>query len=194
MKSHASFIAILVLCTSFALPSAQAQSQPGPQPNSKLSQQFLAVQLAQSAHADIFNTAGQKIGSASFVPSEGGVRVNVDVSQLPPGPHGIHIHAAGKCEGPDFKTAGPHFNPANKEHGRDNPEGPHNGDLPNLEVGAEGHANTSMLDTNVTLGDGPTSLFQPGGTSIVIHANLDDYKTDPAGNSGARIACGVIQK
>ena len=85
----------------------------------------------------------------------------------------------GKCEGPDFKSAGPHFNPAGKKHGKDNPQGPHNGDLPNIEVGADGHATASMLDTNVTLGDGPTSLFQPGGTSIVIHASMDDYKTDP---------------
>jgi Cu-Zn family superoxide dismutase len=193
MRSYAAFIAFVILSSSVALRSTQAQSQAGPQPNSKLSQQFV-VQLAQSAHADVLNAAGQKIGTASFVPSEGGVRVNLDVSELPPGTHGIHIHSVGKCEGPDFKTAGPHFNPANKKHGRDNPEGPHNGDLPNIEVGADGHANTSMLDTNVTLGDGPNSLFQPGGTSIVIHANLDDYKTDPAGNSGARIACGVIQK
>jgi superoxide dismutase, Cu-Zn family len=185
-----SFAAILVLFTA-ALPSAKAQANPSA--NSKPSQQR-RTQLAQSAHADIFNASGQKIGTATFSPSEGGVRIDVDVSQLPPGLHGIHIHAVGKCEGPDFKTAGPHFNPAGKKHGKDNPQGPHNGDLPNLEVGADGRATASMLDTNVTLGDGPTSLFGPGGTSIVIHANMDDYKTDPSGNSGARIACGVIQK
>jgi Cu-Zn family superoxide dismutase len=153
-----------------------------------------AVQLAQSAHADIVNGRGDKVGTATFVPSAGGVRIDVNVSQLPPGPHGIHIHAVGKCEGPDFKTAGGHFNPANKKHGRDNPAGPHNGDLPNLEVGPDGKATTSLLDTNVTLSDGPNSLFPEGGTSIVIHASQDDYKTDPSGNSGARIACGVIQK
>jgi superoxide dismutase, Cu-Zn family len=153
-----------------------------------------SVEMASAAHADIVNAAGEKIGTAKFVPSAGGVRVDVDVSQLPPGTHGIHIHTVGKCEGPDFKTAGGHFNPASKKHGRDNPAGPHNGDLPNLEVGPDGKATTSLLDTNVTLSDGPNSLFQAGGTSIVIHADQDDYKTDPAGNSGARIACGVIQK
>jgi Cu-Zn family superoxide dismutase len=100
----------------------------------------------------------------------------------------------GKCEGPDFKTAGGHFNPAEKKHGKDNPEGQHNGDLLNLVVTADGHGTAKLLDASVTLGDGPTSLFQPGGTAIVIHADQDDYKTDPAGNSGARIACGPIQK
>jgi superoxide dismutase, Cu-Zn family len=153
-----------------------------------------SVQMASTAHADIVNATGVKIGTATFVPTAGGVRVDVSVSQLPPGTHGIHIHTVGKCEGPDFKTAGGHFNPADKKHGRDNPAGPHNGDLPNIEVGPDGKATTSLLDTNVTLSDGPNSLFHDGGTSIVIHAMQDDYKTDPAGNSGARIACGVIQK
>jgi superoxide dismutase, Cu-Zn family len=153
-----------------------------------------SVQMAAGAHADIVNASGDKIGTATFVPSAGGVRVDVSVSQLAPGTHGIHIHAVGKCEGPEFKTAGGHFNPASKKHGRDNPAGPHNGDLPNIEVGPDGKATTSLLDTNVTLSDGPNSLFGPGGSSIVIHAMQDDYKTDPAGNSGARIACGVIQK
>ena len=153
-----------------------------------------SVQMASTAHADIVNATGAKIGTATLVPSAGGVRIDLSVSQLPPGTHGIHIHTAGKCEGPDFKTAGGHFNPADKKHGRDNPAGPHNGDLPNIEVGPDGKATTSLLDTNVTLSDGPNSLFHDGGTSIVIHAMQDDYKTDPAGNSGARIACGVIQK
>jgi superoxide dismutase, Cu-Zn family len=153
-----------------------------------------SVQMASTARADIVNATGDKIGTATLVPSAGGVRIDLSVSQLPPGTHGIHIHTAGKCEGPDFKTAGGHFNPADKKHGRDNPAGPHNGDLPNIEVGPDGKATTSLLDTNVTLSDGPNSLFHDGGTSIVIHAMQDDYKTDPAGNSGARIACGVIQK
>src|SRR5271156_2231933 len=153
-----------------------------------------SVQMAGTARADIVNATGDKIGTATFVPSAGGVRVDLNVSQLPPGTHGVHIHNVGKCEGPDFKTAGPHFNPTNKKHGRDNPAGPHNGDMPNIEVGPDGKVATSLLDTNVTLSEGPNSLFQDGGTSIVVHASQDDYKTDPAGNSGARVACGVIQK
>jgi Cu-Zn family superoxide dismutase len=151
--------------------------------------------LAQtSAHANIVNAAGDKIGTATFTQSPDGVQINVDVSQLPPGTHGIHIHTVGKCEGPGFTTAGGHFNPANKKHGKDNPDGPHNGDLLNLTVGSDGHASGSLLDANVSLNSGANSLFQPGGTAIVIHAGPDDYKTDPAGNSGARIACGVIEK
>ena len=147
-----------------------------------------------SAHADIVSAQGQKIGTARILPAKEGVKIYISVSQLPPGAHGIHIHAVGKCEGPDFKTAGPHLNPDNKKHGKDNPEGPHAGDLLNLEVKADGTAKATLLDKNVTLGNGPNSVFHEGGSAIVIHEKEDDYKTDPAGNSGARIACGVIQK
>jgi superoxide dismutase, Cu-Zn family len=149
--------------------------------------------FGQSAHADIVNAQGQKVGSAVIRQSGSGVRVDVNVSQLPPGTHGIHIHNVGKCEGPAFTTAGPHFNPTSKKHGKD-PEGPHAGDLLNLPVKDDGVGKASLADPNVTLGNGPNSLFHEGGTSLVIHANADDYKTDPAGNSGARIACGVIEK
>ena len=150
--------------------------------------------FAQSAHADIANAQGQKIGTAEIRASGSGVRIDVNVSQLPPGTHGIHIHNVGKCEGPAFTSAGSHLNPTSKQHGKDNPEGPHAGDLLNLEVNADGVGKASLLDPNVSLGDGANSVFHQGGTSLVIHANADDYKTDPAGNSGARIACGVIQK
>jgi len=148
----------------------------------------------QSAHADIVNAQGQKIGTAAFVPSQSGVRIDLDVSQLPPGVHAIHIHAVGKCEGPDFKTAGGHFNPEMKKHGKDSPDGPHAGDLLNITVAANGSVKTSLVATQVTLGAGPNSLFHEGGTAVVIHEKEDDYKTDPSGNSGARIACGVIQR
>ena len=102
--------------------------------------------------------------------------------------------AVGKCDAPDFKTAGPHFNPDGKKHGTKNPEGPHAGDLSNFEVGADGRAKVSLLATRVTLGEGPNSLFHPEGTSLVIQEKPDDYMTHPAGNAGARIACGVVQK
>ena len=147
-----------------------------------------------SAHADIVNAQGQNIGSAKIVPAKKGVKIEVSVSQLPPGKHGIHIHAVGKCDGPAFTTAGGHLNPDTKKHGKDNPDGPHAGDLLMIEVKADGTAKAALLDTMVTLGDGPNSVFHDGGTSIVIHEKEDDYKTDPTGNSGARIGCGVIQK
>jgi Cu-Zn family superoxide dismutase len=147
-----------------------------------------------SAHADIVNAQGQNIGSAKIVPAKKGVKIEVNVSQLPPGKHGIHIHAVGKCDGPAFTTAGGHLNPDTKKHGKDNPEGPHAGDLLMIEAKADGTAKATLLDTMVTLGDGPNSVFHEGGTSIVIHEKEDDYKTDPTGNSGGRIACGVIQK
>jgi superoxide dismutase, Cu-Zn family len=147
-----------------------------------------------SAHADIINGQGQKIGTATLVETSAGVRIDVNVSQLPPGAHGMHVHTVGKCEAPAFASAGGHLNPDAKKHGKDNPDGPHAGDLPNIEVGPDGTAKTSFVDARVTLGDGPNSLFHEGGTALVIHEKSDDYKTDPSGNSGARIACGVIQK
>lgn len=149
---------------------------------------------AQTAHADFVNAQGQKIGSATLTQTSGGVQITATISQLPTGPHAMHIHTVGKCEGPDFKSAGGHFNPAGKQHGKDNPNGAHNGDLPNFDVNGSGEATVSVLATNVTLGDDPTSLFHEGGTALVIHEKADDYKTDPTGNSGGRIACGVIQK
>jgi Cu-Zn family superoxide dismutase len=153
-----------------------------------------AQSATQSAHADIVNAHGQKIGIATIHRADGGIRIDIQVSQLPLGSHGIHIHTAGKCEGPGFTSAGAHFNPTSKKHGKDNPEGPHAGDLLNIQVEASGDAKASLLDPNITLGDGPNSIFHEGGTAIVIHEKADDYKTDPAGNSGARIACGVIER
>ena len=147
-----------------------------------------------TATAVIKDGKGQSAAKATFKVISGGVQMSVTVANLSPGVHAIHIHDAGKCDAPDFTTAGPHFNPANKKHGMQNPDGHHAGDLPNLTVGANGKGAFKSTIQNVTLaGDGATSLFHAGGTSVVIHEKADDMKTDPAGNAGVRIACGVIE-
>ncbi len=148
-----------------------------------------------AGNATIKDANGQPVGSAMLSQGPQGVTIAVDVSRLPPGRHGIHIHAAGKCDPPDFKSAGGHFNPSGKKHGLKNTEGAHAGDLPNLEVGPGGKGKLEGTIAGATLGKGDTaSLFGPGGAAVVIHADPDDEMTDPAGNSGARIACGVIEK
>jgi Cu-Zn family superoxide dismutase len=158
-----------------------------------------AVRLAaapKSAHAEIVNARGAKIGSAKITLTSDGVKIAVKVSQLTPGEHGIHIHTVGKCEGPAFTSAGGHFNPTNAHHGVHNAQEPHPhlGDLMNLVVDTNGKANASFIANGVTLGDGANSLFHEGGTALVIHAKADNLMSDPSGNSGDRIACGVIEK
>ncbi len=149
---------------------------------------------AQKARAELKNAKGETVGTAVFTPADHGVRISLNVKNLPPGQHGIHIHEAGKCEPPDFKSAGGHFNPAGKQHGKLNPQGQHAGDLDNLLARRNGAAKVRMLVHGVSLGAGDDSLLRPGGTSLVIHANQDDLKTDPTGGSGARIVCGVIAR
>lgn len=155
---------------------------------------LLTAAAGPSGKAMIQNAEGKEIGTATFTPARGGVNVHVAVAGLTPGKHGIHIHAVGRCEGPDFKSAGGHFNPGGKQHGLRNPAGAHAGDLANLKVGKNGKAKQTFVAKGATLGEGEGSLFGPEGTALVIHADADDEKTDPAGNSGTRIACGVIEK
>lgn len=148
-----------------------------------------------SATAIMKDGNGNNVGLATFTEDTSGlVHINVSVKGLTPGLHGIHIHETGNCTGPSFTSAGGHYNPLGKEHGLNNPKGPHAGDLPNLNVGEDGTGHMNVTTDRVTLSPGPTTLFTANGTSLVIHAGPDDQMTNPAGNSGARIACGIIEK
>ncbi len=145
-----------------------------------------------AAVARLVDGNGRTVGNATFLQERKGVRILLDVSGLSPGVKAVHIHAVGRCEPPSFDSAGPHFDPTKAEHGTANPRGPHAGDLPNLTVEPSGRGHLETTATRVTLEKGPNSLFNEDGTALVVHANADDYRTDPAGNSGARTACGVI--
>lgn len=168
------------------------------------------------AHAAIKDAQGKKLGDATLTQMAHGVLIVAELSGLPPGQHGMHIHAVAKCEPPAFTSAGPHFNPTNHKHGYNAEAGPHLGDLPNVIVASDGKATVDVWVADLSLGDsrvasGTSSsdkpagaartassdaynVFDQGGATLIIHAKVDDYATDPAGNSGDRIACGVIER
>jgi Cu-Zn family superoxide dismutase len=155
-----------------------------------LAQEKLSPKIAE---AKIIDSHGKSLGTATFVETDAGVKIRLQASGLSPGTHGIHFHEKGKCEGPTFKSSGEHFRPQRKEHGLENPKGPHAGDLPNLKVEANGSADIEMLNDRVTLAKGKNSLLKSGGVSVIIHAKPDDQESNPSGESGDRIACGVVQ-
>lgn len=171
----------LLLSTIALAPGALAQGAASPATNAPL-----------TAKADLRDTHGDLVGTAVLTQEPKGVRILVSVVHLPPGPHGFHIHASSQCDMPGFMSAGGHFNPDQKQHGFKNPKGAHAGDLPNLVVKQDGTAQMSVLAPHLTLSPGKYSLLGGKGTSLMIHEKADDYKSQPAGNAGGRIACGPI--
>jgi Cu-Zn family superoxide dismutase len=152
-----------------------------------------AAHAADSAQAVLKDKDGKEVGKVDLTDTPGGVLLRLTLDGVPPGDHAFHVHAVGKCEPPDFKSAGPHFNPDETKHGLLNPEGPHSGDMPNLHVPDSGKLTVEVFNEMVTI-DAEQALLDDDGAALVIHATRDDYTSDPAGNAGDRIACGVVTK
>lgn len=145
------------------------------------------------ARVALADAGGRNVASAELDAESGGVRVRLATTAMAPGTYGAHVHMIGRCDAPDFASAGAHWNPTGAQHGRDNPAGAHLGDLPNLLVGTDGRGSVELLVAGANLGSGPRGMLDADGSALVIHAAADDYRTDPSGNSGARIACGLVR-
>ncbi|HEY6182474.1 MAG TPA: superoxide dismutase family protein [Terriglobales bacterium] len=153
-----------------------------------------SVTASAQTKVELKDAQGKSVGMATIKPAKTGIKITLNLHDLPAGQHAIHIHQNAKCEAPDFKSAGGHFNPDAKHHGTENPEGHHAGDMKNITVPESGKLKATITNTDVNLKDDNHSVFSNGGTALVIHAKADDMKTDPAGNAGDRIACGTITK
>ena len=141
------------------------------------------------ASAPLLSATGASLGRATAREVAGGLRFTIDATGMPPGTHGAHVHMTGRCDAPDFTSAGGHWNPAMRQHGTLNPQGPHMGDLPNLVIGADGRGTLGITIPGATM----SGLLNTDGSAMVVHAGADDLLTDPSGNSGVRIACGVFR-
>ena len=168
-------IAITLALTACSLPYIPGVTSPSP-----------------AAGVNLKDATGRVVGSAVFLQEDDGVRILLDIKGFTPGTKAVHIHDVGQCVPPTFESAGPHFNPTKAGHGSENPKGPHAGDLPNITVDANGLGHLEVTNARISLRPGPTSLFDANGSALVVHEGPDDMRTDPAGNSGPRIACGIV--
>jgi len=148
---------------------------------------------APGASVEINDASGSLRATGTLKQRADGIAVHIEAHGMKAGSYGVHVHTVGQCAGPAFASAGGHWNPTGKQHGRDNPMGMHEGDLPNLVIGSNGNGTLEAVIAGGSLTSGPAALLDADGAAIVIHAAADDYKTDPSGNSGARTACGVVQ-
>lgn len=187
------------ICASMLLAAACAADEPaedtaalGTPQDTQQMDMATPEQTPQTATAELQNADGEVVATATLEETEAGVRIALEATGIPEGVHAFHIHETGQCTPPDFASAGGHFNPTNAQHGLENPQGPHAGDMENFEVAADSTARFAVDNDRVTLAPGPNSLFDADGSALVIHASADDNVTDPAGNAGDRIACGVI--
>jgi Cu-Zn family superoxide dismutase len=179
MRNQIEITTLALVTALLALPACKGEEEAG----------------TRKAVAELRDADGKSVGTANFEEVATGVEIRFEGKNLPPGDHGFHIHTSGKCDAPSFESAGDHFNPTNAMHGLKNAQGPHVGDLPNLDVDDDGTAELTVLVKDATLADsGERSLLTGDGTALVVHAQADDQMTDPAGGAGARIACGVIKR
>ena len=187
---HRSALAVSLLLSGVAIAACSKKAE---QPAGNVAEAPAVAEPGAAPQAIALNGPdGRPVGTVTLSEDPNGVTIKVDASAIPAGTHGIHLHQKGLCEGPKFESAGAHWNPENKQHGRDNPMGAHLGDLANFEIGEAGTASTSFLVSGVTLSGATNALADADGTSLVVHAKADDYKTDPSGNSGDRVACAVL--
>lgn len=175
---------MLAVALGAAFPAA---AQPSARPSSRAS-------TPETYEVVMRNAKGRKVGTVKLTQTPHGVLLTGNLAHLRPGVHAIHFHAVGKCEAPTFSSAGGHFNPTHKAHGFEVPAGMHAGDMANLVVPKSGRIRFQILNPNVTLDSGPTRLRDADGSALVVHAKADDYKSQPSGDAGARVACGVIRK